>query len=212
MKIEQVYIRATELVDLNARNQVELDKPRFVLFFNLSQLEYLTTIIELGRSSDRVQLVQKFLVSNKLGREKKTDQYFQYKLPEDFLRREEIRIKASKGKCSGFLDGSKEVKPSDIPFLLSDEHSKPSFDFRETLYYIRTDSVIIYGVEEFDIDSVDLVYYRKPTEVDMYGYINELGEASTNKDPEWDEEHINGILSILVDKFTRAKLPIKEVQ
>jgi len=210
MQVEEIFDLTKELVDTNSNNQVTIDEARFVIFYNKAQEVYLRTILDNTRQNDKVQYAQKFLVPAKKLKGKpgmiKQEQRFQ--LPPDFVKREEIIVTGTKGECSDLMY-VEEVKPSDITFLLTDEYHKPSFDFRESFYYIGDDSIVIYNDGNFKISDVGLVYYRQPKRIDMAGNLDALGNPTKTIETEWEDTAIHDIVEILVSRYAVAKLPIR---
>lgn len=211
MKVEEIYELTRELVDTNSHNQISLDISRFVLFYNKAQIDYLRTLVDNLEPTDRIQYAQKFLVpSNPLKEVKSIIQNEQrFELPQDLIKREEILVTGSKGKCSGLMY-VEEVRPSDISFLLTDEYNKPSYEFRESFYYIGGNSVVIYNDGTFKINDINIVYYRQPENIQLAGYEDEFGNLITkNVETEWGDDEIYDIVELLVSRYAVAKLPTR---
>lgn len=209
---QELYVLMSEQVDTNTRNQVSLDKPRFVLFFNDAQDMYLKDIIDNLRSSDLVQKAQKFLEQKPLSLSGTGYMHEKFEFPDDYLKREEVIGIATSGSCGTGLMSLEEIKPSDVDYWLTDEYLKPSFDYRESFYYVGEDSVNIYNDGSFTFSTVNLIYYRKPVRLDIAGYEREDGSASEDIETEWEEPEVRDIIKVAVDNFIRSQLPIKAEQ
>lgn len=211
--IEEIYNKACELVDTNTKNQVDLDFARFVIFFNLAQNEFLKSIINTLRSSDLVETAQRFLQPVIITT---TDSQgsirYKYNFPENFIKHEKIIATAIKGDCdtSGFMMDLDEVKPTDVDRWMTDSNRKPSFEFREAFYYVGNDGVYLYTDGTFSFNTVELIYYRLPVQVDIAGYEHEDGTQSTNIETEWSRTEVESILHDMIAVYTRAQLPIKQ--
>lgn len=213
MDIRTAYIYATELLDTNSNNQVDLDKSRFILFFNKSQSNYQEALLRNLDSSDAIQKAQKLLETITIKADSSsTRERFRFKLPDNFMKREDIiNIVASKGSCTSTIEYLSEVKASNISYMLIDENTRPSFEFRESLYIPQSDYIDVYSDGSFSISSIDLVYYRSANPVDIEGYENEFGNASRNINPEWSDTETYEILDQLVLEYSRAKLPVRDI-
>lgn len=210
--ILEIYVKACELVDTNTKNQVDLSKERFVLFYNSAQNNYLRSIVNALRSSDLVEIAQRFLSGVQIQQESSETDCFKYTLPEDFVKHVSILAKAIKGECdsNGYHMTLDEAKASDIQIWLTDSCRKPSFEFRESFYYVGSDGVHLYTDNTFSYSQVILLYYRLPIQVDIEGYEKEDGSQSTNIQTEWSRTEVEAILDIMVAQYSKAQLPIKQ--
>jgi len=64
------------------------------------------------------------------------------------------------------------VDKADLYLILRDENKKPSFEWGETVGIMAGDKFTIYTGGEFQVTSVDLTYYRKPTPVEFLNCID----------------------------------------
>src|SRR5690554_4261732 len=86
-----------------------------------------------NNQSDTIRQVAHLLVPRKklvLGR--KEDIYNTYQLPEDYFNIYNLHVKDTDGTCTDEVR-TEEVKTENLQQILSDEFSKPSFEFRETV-------------------------------------------------------------------------------
>lgn len=212
--ILEIYNKACEMVDTNTKNQVTLDIPRFVLFYNAAQNQFIRSILQTLRSSDQVEIAQRFLqpVPMELNEDESGDNYFKYDFPEDFIKHEKVLASAIKEGCgeTGYTMRLEEVKPTDVDLWLTDTTREPSFEYREGFYYVGKDGVFLYTDSSFSYSDVTLIYYRLPVQIDIEGYINEQDEESTTIQTEWSRTEVETILSLMVENYTRAQLPIKQ--
>lgn len=201
MTIEEAYIKYLDLVNRNAtNNNINVDKPRFIILFNDMQNRYLEWILD-KRNKDDIRYVQLMLVNNyKLSENLNEDVYTSFTLPENYFNFSNLRVKAKKGKCSGRNMLVYEAKSENREELLNDEFNKPSFEYSETFYYFSNDSVLIYK-DDFEIEDAKLSYYRYPQKVDIDGYVHLDNSASVTIHPEWDDKVTIRILIAMAREF-----------
>lgn len=209
MTIEEVYELMIESIDTNEKNQVELSKSRFVIFINDAQDQFMDMLIEGQRNSDTIQKVEQFLVNKPLDEVEYNKDIQRFQLPDDIVRKEEVRAWGVKGCCKTKRFTLQEVKPRQDNFLHSDSHTKPSFEFRESYYDIGDNKLTIYNDETFKFSEVELRYYRYPIRMDIEGYQKEDDTFSRNVNPEWKDIEMRQIVKLAVNLFTKAQLPIK---
>lgn len=202
MKIEQAYVNFVNLVNRNAtNNNLNVDKARFIILFRSVQLQYLDYLLD-NRVDDTLRRASHLLVYKKPLLTKSTesdrDSYF---LPEDFFDFSNLHVEASKGKCKKVNLSTREVKTEDLEEILSDDFSKPSFEYRETVYFSSDRSTITVLKDDFSLDNAYITYYRQPAQVDIEGYIHIDGTPSTSVDPDWDDVEIEKILLAMSKEF-----------
>lgn len=203
MKIEDAYLRFLTLVNRNnTNNNVNVDRARFIMLFRDVELRFYDWATK-NNQSDTIRQVAHLLVPRKklvLGG--KEEIYDTYKLPEDYFKFSNLHVKATDGTCTDEVR-AEEVKTENLEEILSDEFSKPSFEFRETVYHLSEgDKVAVYK-DDFSIEEVKMTYYRLPRQVSMDGYLKSDGTPSTqNIDPEWDENTTYKILIYMAKDFS----------
>src|SRR5690606_34094906 len=119
--------------------------------------------------------IQKFLVNKKLDKTK-TDEYsIFFPLPNDYFELSNAIAKAEGGKGKEKCKDTMflwEVKSQNFHELLQDDNNKPSFDYRETFFYIADDSVRVFVNNNFDVKELTLSYYRTPNKISVKGDID----------------------------------------
>lgn len=203
MTIEQAYLNFLNLVNRNlTNNNVNVDKPRFVLMFNDIQLRFEDYLLE-KKFDESAREVSHLLQTDKALTLK--DQYKDkdsYKLPEDYFDLSNLHVYANKEKCKNIRLHTFEVKSEDTEELLNDKNNQPSFEYRETFYFTSGDKTVSVFKKDFEINSVELTYYKRPREVDIEGYTKLDGSTSTSIDPEWSDLSINKILLAMSKEFS----------
>lgn len=201
MQIKTAYLTYLELVNENAtNNNVAVDAARFISSFNRFLIRYTEWILE-KRNEDKLRYISVLLVPNKkLTVSKKLEHSVVFSKPDDWFDHSSLQVKVSKNSCSYYLEDVWEAKGEDTEILLFDENNSPSFKW-STTFYKYVDSGIEVFKKDFEIDEVNLYYYRYPKKVDMAGYINEFGQQSTDIDPEFDDKVVERILTAMAREF-----------
>lgn len=86
------------------------------------------------------------------------------KLPSDYLYFKRITPYASKGICKSIAIRSHLREEANVDELLP---LLPSFKFEETFHTLIGNRAHIYHNKDFDIDKIELTYYRKPLTYDF---------------------------------------------
>lgn len=176
-------------LSINTSNNIP--KWNFVEAFNATQEQWVEDRIKLSETSIiRTDEIGRLLTNIELSDKFKQSNYFEFQLPEDYL-----HYKRSTSNKDCFLTNIL-VKEGDIPALLIDENWKPSLAWGETLCTIASNNLRVY-VDNFDIDTVDLHYYRKPRLVNMVtGFTDVNAETTVNIDPEFQNSSLIEILNL----------------
>lgn len=109
-------------------------------------------------------------------------------LPEDYLWYKRILPNFSKGECKSKTFKSVLVEEANVPDLLEDYAWSPSFDWQQTFHTLVNNKIRVYTNDDFFVNHVDLVYYRKPIKMDIIGYEHEDGRLSSNIDLEFKDD------------------------
>jgi hypothetical protein len=86
------------------------------------------------------------------------------KLPSDYQYFKRLTPYVSKGKCSNIRISSQLREESNVDELLN---VVPSFNFEQTYHTLKGNKANIYHNNDFTIDKIELVYYRKPKVYDF---------------------------------------------
>jgi len=212
MTIEQAYIQFLNLVDRNlTNNNVNVDRPRFVLLFNDIQNRYVEWLLE-KRNEDSIRYISPLLQTNhQISKDYTGQDYDSFKLPKDYFDFANLSVTATKGKCKEQRLYTFEVKSEDVEELMADVDNKPSFEFRETFYYTGGKKINIFKTN-FSIDKAFLTYYRYPRQVDISDYIKPNGTNSTNINPEWDDKVTGRILIAMAKEFSAINSDLNQYQ
>jgi len=212
MNIEQEYIQFVNLVDRNAtNNNVNIDKPRFIILYNDYQNRFVQWILE-KRNEDAIRYVAPLLQTNKkLSKDSVEKTYTTYKLPKDYFDFANLSVFAKKGACKNERLYTFEVKSEDVEELLADVDNRPSFEARETFYYTGDKKINIFK-QNFEINEALLTYYRYPKQVDISGYTRLDGSSSQNINSEWDDRISSRILNAMAVGFSAINSQLDKYQ
>lgn len=202
MKIEEAYLQFINQVNRNmTNNNLNVDKPRFIILFNDISLRYLEWVLE-KRNEDAIRYVSPLLIlDKKLSKVGSEDIYDKFKLPSDYFDLSNLRVNASDGSCSSASLKTWEAKNEDVEEVYHDVNNEPSVPYRETFYTTATDNVAVYK-KSFKIVDAYLSYYKYPNKVDIEGYIHIDGTPSQSIDPELDDKVVGRILIAMAKEFS----------
>jgi hypothetical protein len=195
MSSSEAYLLFLLKVNKNDTNaNVHISRAEFVKLFNEEQRRWLNEKLNAKLDTDEVNDLNELLVPfTALTRERTFDLYIEFLLPDDFFAIGSYYIIGRSGQCKRVLE-PEWVNIKNIMALLTDEYSKPSFDFERTLVTFAANKLQVY-TNGFDIAAAFVSYYRMPTDIDLAGYINEDGSASVNADPQLQDMYTEQIIN-----------------
>lgn len=117
-------------------------------------------------------------------------------VPDDYLYYSSMYVMAKNDCCPERNITVYIVDKADLYVILRDDNKKPSFEWGETVAVISNNKFTIYTDRQFDITSIDLTYYRKPTPVSFLGCVDISTGLAT---PDVPCEFKDDIAEILVD-------------
>ena len=201
MKITKLYYDFLLLVEKNAtNNNLNVDISRFVSLFNFTVIKYQSYLLE-KRNEDAIRELSPFLKREYLKEVEKRPHLNIYSLPKDYFNFSNLDVRASKGAWKKQKLLVWEVKTENLEELLEDKNNKPDFYSRETSYHLSEGGVDIYK-GDFEIDTVEMLYYRQVKPVDIKGYIKiEDGSDSQDIDTELLEESHPRVLTAMAKLF-----------
>lgn len=202
MKASNVYDRYILKVEKNSVNDnVSTDKQRFVETYNEYQIRFFEYIYDL-KNEDNFRYIESLLVrERKINESIKGRESSSFELPDNYLDLSSVYALGSKGKCKNKkIDLPIEVKDIEKDLYLMDENTKPSFEYRESLYTIAGGFVNVYH-SDFSIDSVILSYYRYPKKLRLQNPDNPESDFDDSFDIDFDDKSINRILSAAASGF-----------
>lgn len=212
MTSQEAYVIFTDLVEENTtNNNLDVSPEVFVSIFNISQDMWVEWTLE-KRNEDAIRYVAPLLSLNKkLNLNNKKETHNNYRLPKDFFDLSNLNVYASTDCCGSDRLRTFEVKNDDENELYFDQNNEPSYEYRETYYSLANNDVAVFK-KGFEIDKVELSYYRYPRRIDIKGYIRVDGTNSQDQNPELDDKVVNRILIASAKHFSANKGDIREFQ
>lgn len=194
MTIAECFFLVKERLNkLSSNSQQNIEPYSFVYAFNKAQSHWVEDRIKVEEANKvRTQEIQQLLKTTQLTA---TNNLIDF--PKDFLHIERITPYASKNQCDRFLYSTHQVEEGNIPELITNDSTKPSFEWEETFFTLQDNKIKIYSTD-FDIKSAEVVYYRRPIQVDIAGYEKLDTTLSINIDPEFNDSSLQEILDITV--------------
>lgn len=201
MNSTQAYKKFLIKTQENSTNDfAPVSRGRFVELMNEAYVKYMEYIYEKG-NSEEIRYIQGLLVNNqKLEHKPGKLNYQLFKLPEDFFNHSSIYCVASHGGCSRVPITTHEIKDANKEVLLSDESTKPSFKYRETLYDYIDNKIRIY-TDGFKVDDLYLTYYRYPRKLTLKDPENPESQLDDSFELDLDDKAINRIISLAAKEF-----------
>ncbi|MAX51581.1 MAG: hypothetical protein CMH22_06335 [Methylophaga sp.] len=198
---EIAYQKFIVKINKNAQtDNISCDKGRFVLLYNENQNKIIEQILE-DKSDDDLRYIEKLLVSNAelLSSDFKFNSQL-FKLPTNFFDHSTLFGYAT---CEVCEEPQKidlfEIKADNENFILSDEHNRPSFNWREAPYYFSENKVKVF-TDNFTFTKLLLTYYRYPTQISLQN--SEDPESDfTDTQIELDDKIVDRIISLAASDF-----------
>ena len=203
MTVDEVYERFIIKINKNAQtDNIQADRGRFAELYNEAKNKWLEWVLE-KRNEDDVRYAQpllKPLHPITPSQTFKTNQKF--KLPEDYFDLVTVSAMADSECCKGQKITLYEAKGENIDLYLEDEFNKPSFDYRESSYYIASDEVVVFRDEEFTITNINLTYYRYPVSIELIDPEDPESSFVSSTTFLLDDKAIDRIVSIAAADFS----------
>lgn len=198
MLIEDAYYEYKLKAEKNITNDgLSTDRGRFCMRFNEKQVVFLRNLLQ-NKGSDDVRYAEKFLNVNKpIPYSTKTNQTYNFQLPDNFFDLGNVRGVASNSKCKGQELYLYEVNSENYTEELRNEHTKPSFKWRESLYTLSENSVKVF-YDDFEVNKILLSYYRYPQKIRLVDEENPESDFNESFQIEWDDKSIHRIIDLCV--------------
>jgi len=124
--------------------------------------------------------------------------YYFGKLPQDYLQWKRVDVYAKKDCCEKRRMTVYLAQEGDLNVLLRDKGKQPSFEWAETFATLKGGDVNVYTNDEFDIEQMDLIYYRQPIKIQIQGCVDPYtGLASA---AEVQCEFKDDIIELIIDE------------
>jgi len=124
--------------------------------------------------------------------------YFKGTIPEDYLQWKRVDVFAQKDCCNKRRMTVYLAEEGNLNQLLRDKAKQPNFEWAETFATLKGGDVNVYTDGVFNIQQMDLIYYRQPIKIQVQGCVDPYtGLASTaNVQCEFKDD----IIELIIDE------------
>jgi hypothetical protein len=124
--------------------------------------------------------------------------YYTGALPEDYLQWKRVDVLARKDCCDKRSMMVYLAEEGNLRELLRDKSKQPNFEWSETFATLKGGNVNVYTNNEFDIEEVDLIYYRQPIKIQIDGCVDPYTNiaSTTNVESEFKDD----IIELIIDE------------
>lgn len=116
-------------------------------------------------------------------------------LPADYLFLNRVTPIVSHGECKHKRIKSTLREEANVDEYLQDWSMQPSLEFEETFHTLINNKIRVYADNHFTVEKLDIVYYRRPRDIDFQGCEHIDGKQGTQVDPEWKDD----IVELIID-------------
>lgn len=129
-----------------------------------------------------------------------TDKEYYYKgaLPEDYLQWKRVDAYAQKDCCDKRRMSVYFVEEGNLNILLRDKGTQPNFEWAETFATLKNNEVNIYTNNEFNIQTVELTFYRQPRKIQINGCVDPYTGVQSTEDV--TSEFKDDIVELIIDE------------
>ena len=194
---ESFIIKANE----NAQtDNIAVDRARFCYLYNEASIRFVEWFAD-KKNDDDIRYLAPVLVSSTITKITGNSKEQLAELPNNYLDLSNVNAIASSECCTKVAMDTWEIKSDNENIIINDADNEPSIEYREVPFYIQ-DGKIKFLVNNFEIDEVELTYYKYPTKIEL----NDPDDPeSTFKNPdtqlEFDDKALNRIVSIAVTDY-----------
>jgi hypothetical protein len=124
--------------------------------------------------------------------------YYKGSIPQDYLQWKRVDVFAQKDCCDKRRMTVYLAEEGNLNQLLRDKAKQPNFEWAETFATLKGGDVNVYTNDEFDVQRMDLIYYRQPVKIQVQGCVDPYtGVASaTNVQCEFKDD----IIELIIDE------------
>jgi hypothetical protein len=119
-------------------------------------------------------------------------------LPDNYMEFKRVHLSAFSECCTNKEMVVYLAEEANVPNLLRDYLKKPSFEWGETFMTLINNKLRIYTNNEFDLENIDLYFYRKPINIQIEGCVDPYTGliSTTNVECEFKDD----ITEVLIDE------------
>jgi hypothetical protein len=203
MNVQKIPLKIKQrLQKLDSSDYTNLECWQFIEAYNKAQIEWVRTALDTrnpkreGAESSLKRMVDLDVLlesTDILGTNRK--EYFESAtLPTDYLQYRRLVVYGDKGDCVDQRLDCDLMEEGNVNDLLKDYNSKPSFEWRETFSTLIGNKLRVYTNNEFKVSKVELIYYRKPVEINLSNCPDITGQLGVNQDPELRDDVVELII------------------
>lgn len=201
MITSQLYDRYILKAEKNSVNDnISTDRQRFVEIYNEYQIRYLEYIYGLKVEEDMRYIESLLIKDKKVSDSKKGRETYSFEIPKNSFDVSSVYALGTKGKCKSKKLDLTEVLDTEKELYLLDDSTKPSFEYRESLYTIGSGNINVFYTD-FSVESIILSYYRYPKNLKLEDPENPESHFDDSFEVDFDDKSINKIISAAVSGF-----------
>lgn len=141
--------------------------------------------------------LQKFVTVKQIKGENKHLFFESKNIPEDYAYFIKVSVIGDKDECKGRHFKVYLAEEANADLLLTDPFKGPSFEWSETFATLSSNKFKIYTNNDFQVEEINLSYYRKPLEITFDGCINPAtGLINTDQTSEFKDD----IIELIIDE------------
>jgi hypothetical protein len=203
MLIEKAYQKYLIKVEGNATNDnIATDRGRFAIQFNEALNRYVEWLLD-KRGEDDIRYIQALIVKNEViepesGSE--SEEIVNFTLPPNYFGFINAYASCSKGDCNNKKVDLFELEAESENGILQDEHSSPSFLWREAPFTLSSNEVNVY-TKDFTVENIKLTYYRYAQQIALLDSEDPEGFFDEELGFDLDDKVINRIISLTAGEF-----------
>lgn len=202
--LEAYYSFLEKVNRLDSNQNVHIPRGKFVQIYNEQQRQWMKSRQPVGEGSDEGETLSDLLVDEvALPIKGRGRDSISCPLSEDFYKLSHCYVLATKDSCKDRPLVAWPAKPKNLPTLLRDSNTRPSFEYEETLYTIKERALKVYFTD-FRITKVLVSYWRFARDIDLAGYTRLDGTASEDRHPELQNEQVDEILNFCALEAMRS--------
>ena len=149
------------------------------------------------QSTRRKDDLQILLVTETLAAVDK-EYYYRGVIPQDYLQWKRVDIFANKECCDKRRMTVYLAEEGNLNQLLRDKAKQPNFEWAETFATLKGGNVNVYTNGEFDINNIDLIYYRQPIKIQIQGCVDPYTNITSTANIEC--EFKDDIIELIIDE------------
>jgi hypothetical protein len=124
--------------------------------------------------------------------------YYKGAIPQDYLQWKRVDVFAQKDCCDKRRMTVYLAEEGNLNQLLRDKAKQPNFEWAETFATLKGGEVNVYTNGEFNIQTIDLIYYRQPIKIQVQGCVDPYTNITSTANVEC--EFKDDIIELIIDE------------